>query len=300
MADDFVIVDVHDWEVHDLEPMGGKPKRWVVQPETGDLWLFKEVDRVNARGVPVGEDWAEKIVSEVARHADVAVAMVELAISGGTRGTISRTIRSLGEDLVHGNELLFGQNTGYPKDANFGEWYTVRASMDALLARSVKEPATGGDGCASFAEYLLLDALVANSDRHHQNWAVLVDADGLARMAPSFDHGSSLGFLLDDQERARRLRSKDRGFTVDAWASRGKSPFFFDGRRQTMLDAALEGTRLSNASVSGFVARVDVPTAIAAIDRVPMSIMSDAAKDFARQLVTVNYRRMGDLTDDAR
>ncbi len=299
MADEFAVVNVEDWEVLNLEPMGGKPKRWVVHPASGELWLYKEVDRVNSSGEPVGEDWAEKVVSEVARSAGVPAATVELAASGRTHGTISLTVRHLGEDLVHGNELLFGRNPNYPKDASFGDWYTVEASLDALTSSAARRPTHDEVGRSTFVEYLLLDSIVANTDRHHQNWAVLVDESGLARMAPSFDHGSSLGFSLEDSERARRLSSKDRGFTVEAWATRGKSPFHIGRQRQTMLRAAQSGATLIGMSIADFAHRFDLTAASAVIDRVPDSLMSTVAKQFATQVLTVNLRRMRDLRDDA-
>lgn len=41
----------------------------------------------------------------------------------------------------------------------------------------------------------MLDALVANLDRHHENWGIVVDPSGLlpTELAPTFDHASSLG-----------------------------------------------------------------------------------------------------------
>ena len=64
--------------------------------------------------------------------------------------------------------------------------------------------------------YFVFDALVGNTDRHHENWGVVLKPflmqsvePGLepqmkiqAKLAPTFDHGSSLGReLLDDHAR---------------------------------------------------------------------------------------------------
>jgi hypothetical protein len=49
-----------------------------------------------------------------------------------------------------------------------------------------------------FCGYLILDALVANRDRHEQNWEILRSPGGQVPLAPSYDHGNSLGFNLED------------------------------------------------------------------------------------------------------
>jgi hypothetical protein len=47
-----------------------------------------------------------------------------------------------------------------------------------------------------FVGYVMLDAWIANQDRHHENWGALQD-DQL-RLAPTFDHGASLARNLSD------------------------------------------------------------------------------------------------------
>lgn len=73
---------------------------------------------------------------------------------------------------THGNELLFRADPDYPLEAT-GEvpGYTADRCLD-LLAR-YRPPLGAGpgftDAADAFAGYLLLDALVANTDRHHEN-----------------------------------------------------------------------------------------------------------------------------------
>jgi hypothetical protein len=57
----FDVVAIADDVQDDLEPLGTKPKFWF-RTEAGDGCLFKE-----ARP-DTGEDWAEKIACELARH----------------------------------------------------------------------------------------------------------------------------------------------------------------------------------------------------------------------------------------
>ena len=59
---------------------------------------------------------------------------------------------------------------------------------------------TGLSAFESFTGYLTFDALVGNTDRHHENWAVLTGSQSLA---PTYDHGASLGFNASPARRAR-------------------------------------------------------------------------------------------------
>ena len=100
--------------------------------------------------------------------------------------------------------------------------YTLERVVRALEAADVQAPATAQavhSAASVFAGYLVLDAWVANQDRHHGNWAVLEDQLGgqPPTLAPSFDHGSSLGFQLRDAHRDRLVRDGD----AERWARKG-------------------------------------------------------------------------------
>jgi serine/threonine protein kinase HipA of HipAB toxin-antitoxin module len=59
-------------------------------------------------------------------------------------------------------------------------------------------PSDGSEYPSAFAQftgYLVLDALIGHTDRHEENWGVIEGITGAKRLAPSFDHASSLGFL---------------------------------------------------------------------------------------------------------
>jgi hypothetical protein len=76
-----------------------------------------------------------------------------------------------------------------------------------------------------FVGYVMLDAWVANQDRHHENWGAIRDQNVL-RLAPTFDHGASLARNLTDTERNDRLTTKDAGRAIPHFASRARSAFY--------------------------------------------------------------------------
>ena len=111
----------------DTEQLGSKPKFWVLLD--GQRWLFKE-----ARP-DTGEDWAEKVAAEIARAIGIRAATVELAEYAGRRGCISLNFVDVraGQALVHGNEVLAMQVTGYDKGKIFRQSDHTLENIDAAI-----------------------------------------------------------------------------------------------------------------------------------------------------------------------
>jgi HipA-like C-terminal domain len=203
--------------------MGTKAKFWY-QDEDDTSWLFKF-----ARS-STGEHWSEKIAAEIGAALGVPCAQVELALCDGHPGSVSRSFVEAGEGpLVHGNELLQEVDESYPTVQLRG---VSKHTVDAVLGRleGVRSPRAGDPAliCAAdwFVGYLLLDAVIVNSDRHHENWGVLQLASNTRQLAPSYDHASSLGRELKDAERLRRLATSDPAFAVDGYVQRARSGFY--------------------------------------------------------------------------
>lgn len=196
----------------DTEQLGSKPKFWVLLDD--GRWLFKEA-RPNT-----GEDWAEKAAAEVALAIGIRAATVELADFGDRRGCISRNFVDVegGQALVHGNEILGQRVTGYDKGKIFRQSDHTLENIDSAI-RSLF-PEQHADGILTeLAGYMVLDALIGNTDRHHENWGLLLQAQAATRplnlaVAPSFDHASSLGRELLDERRAELLAADRVGWYV--------------------------------------------------------------------------------------
>lgn len=127
--------------------------------------------------------------------------------------------------------MLFQSDASYPMERS-GRLaaHTVPAVFEALERNRVHPPATwGGPACSGaevFVGYLVLDAVIGNSDRHHQNWGVIKTHKGPLRLAPTFDHATSLGTKLRDEERQARLDTRDEGYSVRAYVGRCTSALY--------------------------------------------------------------------------
>ncbi len=217
---DFPIVSIPLDAREDTEQLGSKPKFWVLLE--GRRWLFKEA-RANT-----GEDWAEKAAAEIAREMGLSAATVELAEYQGRRGCISKNFIDVtaGEALIHGNEILAWTVTGYGKAKTFRQSdHTIENIQRAM--RGLFPEAEAHKVLTVLAGYIVLDALIGNTDRHHENWGLKLRADPQSpgfEAAPSFDHASSLGRELLEERRAELLAADRVGWYV----GRGRGGIFRD------------------------------------------------------------------------
>ena len=272
------VVDVNGWTRQDVEEIGARDKVWLRAGDdtAEESWLFKQG---RPRGLPEsGSDlWAEVLAAKVASLAHLPAAQVRFAELNGVRGVISRGI---GSPMEHGNELLSARITGYERDTRGPvPGYTLDSIADVLSPfRGSEEGLTAFE---SFAGYLAFDALVGNTDRHHENWAVISTTRALA---PTYDHGASLGFNVPPRRRA----------DVHRVADRARSRHF--SGRPTLVDlAALAFDRLSATAANLWISRIDdldLDALQSHVDAVPELWMSEGARTFVLQLVAENRRRL--------
>lgn len=276
-----VVVSPEARERARVEPMGTKRKFWHRAPDQS-RWLFK-YNRPDT-----GEDWAEKIAAEVAELLGLPHAIVELASCENQPGVVSRDFVPKGFRLVHGNELLVELvDPAYPKDRNFKvqqhnlpNVFQVLDSGRIQLSVATTSPSGVDSSKGMFVGYLLLDALISNTDRHHENWAVLeritVPGDApSAELAPTFDHASSLGRNESDVKRQERLSERDKQFTVARYVSKARSAFNAsepDQRPLSPLEAFANAAPVVPAAARAWLAalrRCSSDTFREIIDRVP-------------------------------
>jgi hypothetical protein len=300
MTDRFEVLTVDDWAAVEAESAGGDEKVWLEQPG-GTRWLFKP--RTEHDNWAQGEDWAEKLAAEIARRLGVPAAHVELAVRGGRRGSISRNLVSPGWELQPGALLISEVVPDYEPRSRTRAGHSLDSIASVL--EGVSPPAGAPPHCTAFevfSGFLLLDALVANQDRHEENWAVLRPLPGAGRitLAPSFDHGSSLGFNLRDD---KRLLEVGRS-SVPAWACKATAQRFDRASDGMLTLVALALRALSRCTAP---AREQWLAALEALSpselgRVVAAVpeMSDATRTFTSELLLTNRRRLLDAHDQPR
>lgn len=284
--------DVSDWRLAGVEPTGLDPKVWLIDPNNKWPWLFKPVPTQGT--TPSGEDWAEVIAADLAALIGVPHAEARLAVRDGHRGCIVRKFMEQGWELQHGSSLLSEVVPDFdPKhpDRSGHTLENVERVLRPLSPPSGPEIPPELSAFGVFAGYLVFDALIANQDRHSNNWGILrpPPGGGPDRLAPSFDHGSSLGFNVRESERTARLTNG----SVAQWARRGWARQFERprGTRRVLLrdlaKAAL--TRAGEDARHHWEERVTAVDARAVEDVVSsLPELSEATATFVTQAILAN------------
>lgn len=310
----------HSYHIYLVDPdlaegreiMGSKKKFWFRRSDSGERWLFKYSRNTGSSASDAveycGEHWAEKIAAEIAATLGISHADVQLARHESMPGAI---VRDFAEDprtdeLIHGNELLFESDPTYPKAKRRRvREHTIDNVLDALAQHFISLPESSDippeiqTPPDLFVGYLLLDVLIGNTDRHHENWGIISrDGEERAVLAPSYDHASSLGRELRDSERTGRLNTRDQRYTVEAYTQRAHSAWFLDAARKqplSPLDAFCEAGRRRPEAARVWLDSLH-GTSVTHLDdiiaRVPEEMMSQAARDFSRRLLAYNRGRL--------
>lgn len=305
--DSYSVVEVlPDWVMTD-EPMGSKDKFWIEQPDDHLPWLFKH-SRISA-GETTGEHWSEKVACELAGHLEVPHATVELATFENKWGSISRKFTDLNEDyveLVHGNEILAGCIPDYERDRRFGQrQHTLENILYALRAVMRQERDSLRRAYLGIGGFIILDALILNVDRHHENWAVFrrTNPDGGVDhfLAPSFDHASSLGRNVGIEKLRRWKHNGEEDWRVEWYAKRGQGAVF----RKDTEDRGANPLRLAELAARKWpdyvrpwlnrIANLDENELKAPLWKLPACCIEQEKREFAAKLISYTYNRLLEL-----
>ncbi|MGE5660041.1 MAG: HipA-like protein [Actinomycetota bacterium] len=303
MTDEFpiIIVTQEAYELSKAEAMGSKYKFWFEHPELGRC-LYKQA-RENS-----GEDWAEKVASELCKLLGIPHANYELAAtSEGNRGVVSPSFLPPGGTLVHGNELLTPIVPNYP---TFGTYNLSQHTIDLVLTVLSDQsfnlpigwtvPSDIQKAVEVFVGYLLLDAWIGNGDRHHENWGVVRNkavptTSETVHLAPTYDHASSLGRDLSDSRR--------QNCSVEAYASKCFSAFYgSEGDKKPLktVDVFERAARYYPEATCLWLERLESLSKVNRLDilhRIPSTRISPVAADFAQKILEFNQHRLLNLRE---
>jgi hypothetical protein len=287
----FPVVTVLENASELTEQLGSKYKFWY----RDQSFMFK-LGRVGT-----GENWSEKVAAELCELLGLPHAIYELASWKGQAGTVTANVVPAGARLVLGNELLASFKPDYPGTERFRQrQHTVRRVLAALSTKGFQVPlntraeVTLTSPVDFFTGYIMLDAWIGNTDRHHENWGLVLLDSGAVHLAPTFDHASSLGRELTDAARLERLNTADNRRSVSTYISKSASALYRtenERRPLSTMDAFLEFAKLRSAGADywlGRLSRVTDAEINRIIDKVPAEFMSDPARQFARTILQRN------------
>jgi len=308
--DVFPVWDISQLDSVQNEPMGTKEKYWF--PRTKENWYWDGLGSeyrefiFKAGREGMGENWAEKVSAELCVLLGLPHAQYDLATYKTKRGVISPTFVPRGASLRHGNEILATYIRGYEKSKRYHQTqHSVNAVFDILNDEKVQLPLGSPDegrmerASDVFTGYLMLDAWIANTDRHHENWGLIIVPQARKMyLVPTFDHASSFGRNVTDDERWERLTTKDTGRSMSHYVNRARSAFYLDqdAHRPLSTLAAFQQAASKRSEAARYwlnkletVSPDDVESVIL---KVPADEMSKIAKEFTWTILNLNKQRL--------
>jgi hypothetical protein len=293
-----IFVTEADYELSSNEVMGSKYKFWFQHEQLGRC-LYKQARQQN-----LGEDWAEKVASELSELLELPHATYHLAKTWeGNRGVVSPNFLPPGGTLVHGNDILTPVVPNYPTSGTYRvSQHTINIVLQVIEALDVGLPIawTPPSGIQKavevFVGYLLLDAWIGNGDRHHENWGFVrnkVGSTETIHLAPTYDHASCLGRDLLDEQRQKH--------PVEAYANRCYSAFYNsveDKKRLKTFDVFHRVAFRYPQAAHIWLARLErISRANTRLifNRIDKSRISTVAIEFAQKILEINQNRLLDL-----
>jgi hypothetical protein len=302
----FSIIQVPQDAAETTEQLGTKYKFWYEDVFLGRS-LFKE-GRPNT-----GENWAERVAVELALVIDLPHAYYELAQFGERFGVVCPSFVPENGRLVHGNEVLGGvrgdaiaHERAYYRDRShtISRVFSFFRSVGSVLPPEGFESRPGVKLAIDvFVGYLMFDAWIANQDRHDQNWGLVRGFGNEVHLAPSYDHGSSMGRNETDERRLRILETKDVGQQMPAYVRRAASGLYppkadlAEGKVKPMatIDAFMYAMRLRPLAAKHWLKNLSYvpPDFIGQIvSMIPPTHATEVTKEFTARLLQENRNRL--------
>lgn len=282
------IKDLNAWEWAFEEPSGDTDKQWLIEPGTGRLWLFKP----NRPRRSVDEASSEVAASLLAYQLGLPAARVMMGQRDGTTGCISLdVIEDPLHGLVDGAILLSAIVDDFdPRDRQSRGH--DQANIRSILTTLDAPHGSPSDTTASeaFCDYLMFDALIGNTDRHSKNWAVETSLMGKDKLAPTFDHATSMGITTRGPARDLLLSEVGR---IPEFVQKATAYRFGDGQKDSLVDYSLRFARTYTPDRFGlWRRRLERLTVDIISDRIASSHMSADGATLAVAVVSTNRERI--------
>lgn len=221
--------------------------------------------------------------------------------SKAVRGSATESFASEGRELFHGNQVLAGQVLGYDPGRRFRQADHTLSNILSALDQVFTSPEAARAGREHIGQFLILDAVIGNTDRHHENWGILrnrTPEGWTGIVAPSFDHASSLGReLLDEGSGKSRERILAEG-RIGQYAENAPGAIYWeptDHRRLSPLELVRRGFKtFPDVFERGIqqLDRIGEDKIHGIVERVPEGWMSEAARGFAVALMCYNLNQL--------
>ena len=297
MSQKFAIIPIADDAPESLEPRGSKTNYWLHRD--GKRFLLK-IGRANT-----GEHWAEKVACELCTLLGLPHAHYELAKWKHHQCVLCETIVPKHGRLVMGNELLSDVHSHYPthqryqvSDHTLGRIHRLLNTLEILPPLGWLSPNIEVDNAFDvFIGYLLLDAWIANQDRHHENWGIISYNEAIY-LAPTYDHAASMGQNESDAVRKERLTTRDQNRHITRYIEKASSAIYLNKTERKPLStiAVFKMAAARNPNAAKFwceqLAGISKQQCLEVFEKIPAGEITETAIEFAVTILELNKPRI--------
>lgn len=213
------MIDTSDWilDETDLWLTGTREKKWYIDSQN-QRWMFKEPKIF-------GEIYAEVVASVIGKQLfQLSIPDMDFAIKDGIDGVAIKSFLEKNEEFMESVDF-FGAD--FDEDDLID--YTVEKTLEIVKELNM---------LSEFFTMCIFDFLIANQDRHCQNWGVLKNISHSSyQFAPLYDHGSSLFNGLNDAK-VKDLLLNTKQF--EAFTNRSRAIFTLNGKKRPKYKAFLK------------------------------------------------------------
>lgn len=271
------MIDVSHWKRDEKSYASGtRSKFWLCEPTSNTNNSTKYLFKIPTEGT--GGHWAEFIASTIGMKLGFDTVEVKLAKHQGTVGTISKNFRTKVEEFYEGGDLFLAQFENF--DRYSLTYYELPNIIDILTPYNLEK---------EFIALPIFDALIANNDRHCDNWGVLSGPKGI-HLAPIYDNGSSLGFN-ETMDRKQKMLTDDH--MLAAFCNRGRPCIGLPSRTRPKHFELLTYLHHNFPNELQFhlsrLNELNKGMILSIIDEIPYHIMSDLDKKWVIRLLL--YRK---------
>lgn len=163
----FFLID--EWSEQPWWNTGGtRDKKIYLNPEDGEIYYFKQSFKKGNRDYKY-EFWSEIIAFEIGHHLGFDVLPYQIAKRGNVLGCISKTMVTTEEELVEGGKYLQAYDPTFnPEETDLRFKYDLQLITRSLRHYSLEKY------LPNLIDTIVFDSLIGNSDRHQENWAVIM------------------------------------------------------------------------------------------------------------------------------